>query len=100
MLESDNVLLLTHKCDCGAIFDRVYVHWPIGVQISHSVRLCMDYEDSNCVKTDRIWFKTAKRLHLVLQERVTIWLLIEAGCLTLLSRMAFQANGLLCIFDP
>ena len=30
----------------------------------------LDYEDSNSSKPDRIWFKTVKRLYLVLQETV------------------------------
>ncbi|MBO0793725.1 MAG: hypothetical protein J2P36_22615, partial [Ktedonobacteraceae bacterium] len=49
----------------------VPVHWSIHAEMSHFVRLCMDYEDSNWFKPDGIWFKVAKRRFVVEQEHAT-----------------------------
>lgn len=71
MPERGSVLVLTHIRDCSAIFDRYRVPWSIRAEVRLSARLCMDYKDTNCVKPDRIWVKTAKRLPWVQQERAT-----------------------------
>ena len=94
------VLLLTHIRDCGAIFDRDRVHWSIHTEVCFSTRFYVDYADGNWFKLDRIWIKTAKRSHLVQQERVIGWIPLEVLCLALPSRAPYQANEPLCCFEP
>jgi len=55
------VQLLTHKRDCGAIFDRVPVYWSMLAEINLFACTMMDYMDKIWVKPDRIWIKTAKK---------------------------------------
>jgi hypothetical protein len=47
--------------DCGAIFDRIVVHWSIHTEMSRFVRLWMNYDDGNWFKPDKIWLKKLQK---------------------------------------
>jgi hypothetical protein len=98
--ESGIARLLTHIRDCGAVFDRIVVHWPVHTEMSRFVRPWMDYEDNNWFKPDKIWLKAAKKFCLGSFERTTECFRLELAILALLSQAAYQANEPFCYFDP